>query len=284
MNFRKSLLLVLIFVLTIFNSYSINLNINGEIKEYDSNYYEQISIGLNCSEEISFRTPNGASEILLNGLTTTNTLFNINDCSKENIISYKLNALEQINNSNYRIERNFNSYNILNYSYSIKVPLEFSLNQNLSIPQKFEIEYNNSNKIFHFKPNEVYVLYFNKFDLETHSMSFQSIFEELDEKIVIYIFLFAFLLGCLLTYIYMKNKLYKLPQKIVPSYVLDKEEKEILTVIKENSGINQKQIGSKLNYSKSKVSAIVNNLEQKELVKREKFGRSFKVYINKKIV
>ena len=47
--------------------------------------------------------------------------------------------------------------------------------------------------------------------------------------------------------------------------------------------MNQKELVKALDWSKSKVSAIVTNLEYKKIVQREKFGRNYKVELVKEI-
>jgi uncharacterized membrane protein len=47
--------------------------------------------------------------------------------------------------------------------------------------------------------------------------------------------------------------------------------------------MNQKDIGKKLEWSKSKVSAIMTNLEYKKIVEREKIGRNYKVELKKEL-
>ncbi len=63
---------------------------------------------------------------------------------------------------------------------------------------------------------------------------------------------------------------------VVPASLLSPDEKKVLSAIGKGT-LSQKEICSKLSWSKSKVSAVVSNLEYKSMIKREKVGRSYKV-------
>lgn len=70
----------------------------------------------------------------------------------------------------------------------------------------------------------------------------------------------------------------------VPASLLSPDEKTILKALQESKGpMSQKEIGRKLSWSKSKVSAIMSNLEYKKIVKREKVGRNYKVELIKEV-
>ena len=280
----KIIQFILIFFILISTSYSINLNIEGQINEYSTLYSENISIKLNCTEDIRIQTPKGVRNIFYNNIKTTNTSFFISNCNSTNSISYELNSIEDLNNNRFRFERNFNNFNNLTYTFNLNIPLEFQIDENNSIPKKFEIISEPRYQKITFEPNELFVIYFDKISTEENQLSLIHLSDELTEINVILLLFCSFFLGLISTYIYMNQKIKKIPQNEVPSFILSSEEKNILNIIKDEPGINQKQIGIKLNFSKSRVSAFINDLEQKQLIKREKFGRSFKVYLNKKIV
>ena len=70
----------------------------------------------------------------------------------------------------------------------------------------------------------------------------------------------------------------------VPGYLLTPDEKSIIQVLGDNKGtMHQKQMGKDLNWSKSKVSAVISALEHKKIVSKEKLGRSYKVTLEKKV-
>ncbi|MBI2498783.1 winged helix-turn-helix transcriptional regulator [Candidatus Woesearchaeota archaeon] len=60
---------------------------------------------------------------------------------------------------------------------------------------------------------------------------------------------------------------------------LDPFEQRILKVIKEQDGITQNTLRIKADLSKAKTSYVVNDLEDKGLIKRIKKGKTFSVYL-----
>ncbi len=70
----------------------------------------------------------------------------------------------------------------------------------------------------------------------------------------------------------------------VPSSLLSPDEKKVMTLLESSKeAMHQKELGKALNWSKSKVSAIVANLQYKELIRKEKIGRSYKVHLMKRM-
>jgi hypothetical protein len=64
----------------------------------------------------------------------------------------------------------------------------------------------------------------------------------------------------------------------VPSSLLSPDEKNVVRLLMRNKNkMNQKEIVRSLNWSKSKVSAVVSNLQYKKIIKKEKFGRNYSV-------
>jgi uncharacterized membrane protein len=65
---------------------------------------------------------------------------------------------------------------------------------------------------------------------------------------------------------------------VVPGSLLTVDEKAVLNLIRQNNNLlHQKEVVKLLNWSKSKVSAIVSNLEYKKILRREKLGRSYRI-------
>jgi len=54
--------------------------------------------------------------------------------------------------------------------------------------------------------------------------------------------------------------------------------KDILSIIRENPGITQEELREITGYSASKVSVQVKELEEKGLIRREKYGRTYRIY------
>jgi len=62
--------------------------------------------------------------------------------------------------------------------------------------------------------------------------------------------------------------------------LLNKDEAEVLKIIYENEGITQDSIHFRTGFSHSKVSMIIKKLEEKDLIYREKFGKTYKCYLS----
>ena len=60
-------------------------------------------------------------------------------------------------------------------------------------------------------------------------------------------------------------------------------ERIVVKLLEAQDVIDQKEVGKRLSWSKSKVSAIMTGLEHKEVVSREKVGRNYKVKLEKAI-
>ena len=68
--------------------------------------------------------------------------------------------------------------------------------------------------------------------------------------------------------------------KSLPAHLFNPDEQAIIAKIKEAKGkIRQKELGVRLGWSKSKVSAVITNLEYKKVVRREKIGRNYDIYL-----
>ncbi|MEX0920107.1 MAG: winged helix-turn-helix transcriptional regulator [Candidatus Pacearchaeota archaeon] len=95
-----------------------------------------------------------------------------------------------------------------------------------------------------------YLLFFN----QTEQAILKRLEEEKDEKI--------------------KDKKFK-----YISMALDPYEKKVIKTVKEQEGITQNVLRIKTNMSKSKLSYVLQELEKKNLVKREKKGKTLQVYL-----
>ena len=62
---------------------------------------------------------------------------------------------------------------------------------------------------------------------------------------------------------------------------LSKDEKSILEEIKKADEITQDSLRFRLNWSKAKVSTILTNLDKRNLIQRERIGKTYKVYLQK---
>lgn len=282
---KRTLILFLVLMSLISFTFASNLFVVGEVYEYDKKYFEELFVEVDCNTTSVLNFPANAKNIRdmqSNKLIGSNSLI-LKGCSNYDFF-YELDILENPEAGIYRIERNLVNYANFNYTFQIKTDLEINLLYNESHISQGEIftDYFDSYKVFTFPNDSFYLLYFKKSD-EVHKVTLNTTLHEFEETEVIIISIFFLLLGVGIATIYFKRKEDQITETTVPSYVLEKEEMLILNVIKATPGINQKQIGKELDFSKARVSAIVNNLEQKQLLRREKFGRSFKVFLDKKI-
>ncbi|NOZ59997.1 MAG: winged helix-turn-helix transcriptional regulator [Euryarchaeota archaeon] len=60
---------------------------------------------------------------------------------------------------------------------------------------------------------------------------------------------------------------------------LSEDEALLIEIIRENEGITQDSLRFRTGFSKSKVSALLLNLEKKGIITRERLGRTYKVFI-----
>jgi len=60
--------------------------------------------------------------------------------------------------------------------------------------------------------------------------------------------------------------------------LLEKDEFAIMKIILENEGVTQDSLHFRTGFSQSKISMIVKKLEEKNLIVRERFGKTYKIY------
>ena len=74
-----------------------------------------------------------------------------------------------------------------------------------------------------------------------------------------------------------KEQEYKLMRR-----ALSEDENAILDEIKKAGEITQDSLRFRLNWSKAKISTILTNLDRMNLIQRERIGKTYKVYLQKK--
>jgi uncharacterized membrane protein YgaE (UPF0421/DUF939 family) len=62
---------------------------------------------------------------------------------------------------------------------------------------------------------------------------------------------------------------------------LSNDERRILDEIKQAGEITQDSLRFRLEWSKAKISTILTNLDKRELIQRERIGKTYKVYLQK---
>ena len=74
-----------------------------------------------------------------------------------------------------------------------------------------------------------------------------------------------------------KGREYEIIKKL-----LSGDENKILNEIKKAKEITQDSLRFRLNWSKAKISTILTNLDRKGLIQRERIGKTYKVYLQKR--
>ncbi|MFQ5621085.1 MAG: helix-turn-helix transcriptional regulator [Candidatus Nanoarchaeia archaeon] len=131
-------------------------------------------------------------------------------------------------------------------------------------------------------PQRVYVRFVDEEGAET---TMEELGKELNEGAVWLLISISLLVGIALGYIYGHYR--KIPHQeedlpYVPASLLSPDEKKLIKALSKET--NQKKLGHELNWSKSKVSAILTNLEYKRIITREKHGRNYTITLVKEVV
>ncbi|MBE8538927.1 DUF7343 domain-containing protein [Geoglobus acetivorans] len=80
---------------------------------------------------------------------------------------------------------------------------------------------------------------------------------------------------------HVSRKYRKTPETLaVAEKLLEEDEKKVLKIIAENEGVTQDSLHFRTGFSTSKVSMIVKKLEEKDLIYRERFGKTYRLYLS----
>ncbi len=66
----------------------------------------------------------------------------------------------------------------------------------------------------------------------------------------------------------------------VAEKLLDDDEKKIFGIVVENEGITQDSLHFRTGFSHSKISMVIKKLEEKDLIYRERFGKTYRIYVS----
>lgn len=248
---------------------------------------------------MSFSLPENAYDIMLwdapEELSNGTLIIPLNCTGCRINISYRLsNAIKRETKDTDSFSRTLNFPKPAKESdYSIHIPpghiIELYADDPSIVPSASEIETDGKSIIIRWKekkpefPKRYFVKYSNYEQLHIDATDIK---QELREPAV------WMLMGiCAVAGVIIGLMLYsRIPKKIrkilpyVPSSLLNPDEKKIINLLKDNNNhMNQKEVVKSLDWSKSKVSAIVTNLEYKKIVSREKFGRNYKINLIKEI-
>jgi uncharacterized membrane protein len=92
-----------------------------------------------------------------------------------------------------------------------------------------------------------------------------------------------FIIGIIIGFVLNKQLHKRTAVPIISSSLLSPDEKKVIAHLRGKGFVNQKEIGKEMNWSKSKVSAIISNLSYKKMIEKEKIGRNYKVKLIKDI-
>jgi|FLOH01.1.fsa_nt_gi hypothetical protein len=267
----------------------------------DSNVLtEKLIINLvnNSKESMTFNLPDNAQKIILNGQQikgNNKSIVVLLDCSECVIeFSFKLDStVKKLSSDSYEFIRTIDLPVSPNkFSYSVKLPIGMILNLNDSsaiLPVHADIRTDGSSIVIEwFQEKPVFpqlfrVVFSDHEKLEGVVSEFKG---ELTEWPVWVLAAITFLLGLLVGAFFNFSKFFDKQDRAIiaaiPLSLLNPDEQKVLEVIsKSNSHIKQKEIVNTLGWSKSKVSSIITNLEYKKIIRREKIGRNYDVFLIK---
>jgi uncharacterized membrane protein len=240
----------------------------------------------NSADSFEFTLPKGAYEVTLNSVPVSqsnNSIMIPLDCLDCRFtVSYKLDKVStKEGTSRYSFSRTLNfpkSPAVLEYSVYLPAGyiVDLASQEPPIVPSSSQIDTDGQDIIVRWSyskpelPQRFYIKY-----MTSESVGFSDIKQELGESPVLVIAFMAFMIGGIAGFALMKAKK-PIPQ--VPASVLTPDEKAVIELIRQNGmKMNQKDVVKGLNWSKSKVSAVMTNLESKKMIEREKFGRNYKV-------
>jgi len=259
-----------------------------------------INIADNKLSTIAFGLPVGAKDIVVNGKSTVAIEDTVNismGCTTcEIILAYTLpNVVDTIDTDMFEFSRTLNlPQQPERIQYHIMLPMGHFISGNGKendppiVPEATVVKSDGKHIIIEWNevqptlPKRYFIRYSGQESIEDTGEEF---FEEFGEwQVWVLIFTAFFIgigLGVSLERFYSKKMESTLP--FVPSSLLSPDEQTVVRALEKQSPIGQKDLGKQLNWSKSKVSAIMTNLEYKAMIKREKTGRNYKIYLIKEM-
>lgn len=115
------------------------------------------------------------------------------------------------------------------------------------------------------------------------TVSFQTTYEQLspDYRTVVAVIASILVLAGLLRF-YLRRRSESESSQIIDS--LPEDERDILDLLKASDDMLQKDIVDQSEYSKAKISGVVSSLEEKGIIRKEKEGRSNRIYLEDKFL
>ena len=180
---KKVFLYIFTILFLISSSFALSINIFCEVSEYSKIYTDSIYVSLNCGESLNLTFPKSSTNVHFNEVPVKDNFIFLDNCKSKNVITYKIDKLEDLGLNNFRIERNFLGYENINYTYSLFMPLNYEINTSTSIPNNFNIILNNNIKLVNFHKNNIYVIYISEIT-ESSSLNLKHFQKEIKEHAV----------------------------------------------------------------------------------------------------
>jgi uncharacterized membrane protein len=298
------LALMLVLFITFAQGYLIDeVRITDALRD-DNSVHENLlmTISNNTNDMFSFNLPEKAGNIVANDMIYQNSTLEIplNCASCQLNVSYDLkDVVKKEADGTFSFSRTLNlPKKPARLDYSLALPpgyiIELNANDPSVVPTSTSMATDGKSVILRWieQNPELPKGYFVKYkNYEQTTLSILDIGKEITESPVLLMCFITFLIGgaigfCIFIFSAKNTKkdvASSLP--FVPSSLLNPDEKEVINQLKKNNRkMGQKDIVKSLNWSKSKVSAIITNLEYKKIIKREKLGRSYKVELVKEVV
>jgi uncharacterized membrane protein len=250
------------------------------------------SVSNNSRDSFQFTFPETAYNVTVNGVEVNNSPSLPLGCETCTInITYNLNDIAKLEKDGISFSRTLNYPavpRILNYSVYLPSGYVLALDPKdpAIVPATKHISTDGAKIIVTWSDRnpEMPRGYVLKYRDSEQFIGLDMIWKEMTEFAVWVIAAVVLIIGISIGMMLCKATSRKRRQPFVPSSLLNPDEKEIISLIsRHGKQMNQKEVGKKLNWSKSKVSAIMTNLEYKKIVEREKIGRNYRVSLIKKI-
>ena len=274
----------------------------------DLSMTESISISItdNTDDMFSISLPDTAHSIMANGELMSNNTVNISlNCTSCNIqISFDMDNVVKKDNRQYLFYRTLHfPQSPQQLRYVVYMPDGYTVNStdttNPSIvPNPTSILTDGTHIMVSWietnpqLPKQYYVRFQGPEQIESMLFFVQN---DLGHPITIMMLLLILVIGIVSGYFLKILSVKKIEkpikqktmQHLIPSSLLSPDEKKVMGLLQSKDAkknpVNQKDIGTELNWSKSKVSAVLSNLYYKKLIDREKFGRNYKVRLLKDV-
>lgn len=294
--------IILVLLATLGFAEHIDEVIIDDIVNSDLSIREEILIRIsgNTNDSIALSLPTNAQEALVNGLPVETDYVDIPlDCTDcEIVISYTLpDAVRADTQKSFIYERTLNlPLEPDSLVYNVVLPAGYFVSNDPEpdvVPTPQDMHTDGNNIVINWAvdepqfPMRYYVKYY---DPDYFNSFAEEIIEELNEwavwVVVLVMMSIAFVAGLFVQRRFQKTK------TIVPGSLLSPDENAVIKVLKEHDKrltvigglkkpMNQKAIAKELDWSKSKVSAVVHNLQYKKIISREKQGRTYFVKLEK---